>query len=164
MHMQQDHIFSCIFTQRFLTHNTLLLIYLFLLLFCCFCVFHNYELWETRFASFSSYRGSRQGLVQARTLARCSRKWKQPASSGLSVYLNNPLIVRNNSLRLAPSYYEGLPQLLRSFVSPLLWIRESIIYLILFRIRLYNTLLIMSIPFPEVDKTFIFLWFCINIF
>lgn len=29
---------------------------------------------ETRFASFSSYRGSRQGLVQARTLARCSRK------------------------------------------------------------------------------------------
>ena len=74
----------------------------------------------------------------------------------IKVYLNNPLIVRNNSLRLAPSYYEGLPQLLRSFVSPLLWIRESIIYLILFRIRLYNTLLIMSIPFPEVDKTFIF--------
>ena len=29
---------------------------------------------KTRFASFSSYRGSRQGLVQARTLARCSRK------------------------------------------------------------------------------------------
>ena len=31
---------------------------------------------ETRFASFSSYRGSRQGLVRARTLARCSRKFQ----------------------------------------------------------------------------------------
>ena len=28
---------------------------------------------KTRFASFARYRGSRQGLVQARTLTRCSR-------------------------------------------------------------------------------------------
>ena len=37
------------------------------------------KLWETRSASFSSYRGSSQGLVQARTLARCSRKSKKAA-------------------------------------------------------------------------------------
>ena len=35
----------------------------------------RFKLWETRSASFSSYRGSRQGLVQARTLARYTRKF-----------------------------------------------------------------------------------------
>mgnify|MGYP006914796799 CR=1 FL=1 len=29
---------------------------------------------KLRFANFTRYRGSRQGLVQARTLTRCSRK------------------------------------------------------------------------------------------
>ena len=37
-----------------------------------FIRFRNYERHATRVSH--SYRGSRQGLVQARTLARCSRK------------------------------------------------------------------------------------------
>ena len=31
---------------------------------------------KIRFANFTHYRGSRQGLVQARTLTCCSRKYK----------------------------------------------------------------------------------------
>ena len=44
---------------------------------------------ETRFASFSSYRGSRQGLVRARTLARCSRKLKMSNAAQARLHCDN---------------------------------------------------------------------------
>ena len=39
---------------------------------------------ETHFGCFTRYRGSRQGLVQARTLARCSRKLKKECAKAHS--------------------------------------------------------------------------------
>ena len=48
-----------------------------------------WQLWETLCAIFARYRGSRQGLMQARTLARCSHKKIQRKKALDWVYLSS---------------------------------------------------------------------------
>ena len=55
---------------------------------------------------FSSYRGSRQGLVQARTLARCPRKFKTDLMNVFKFIRSvNHLIVDIPTYRLMPLYF-----------------------------------------------------------
>ena len=76
------------------------------------------------------------------------RTRKTARASGLSIYRNNPLIVRSLA-QVGTFLVKGLPQLLRSFVSPLLWIRESLCiwFCVYFNKELYPVYMEMSILF-----------------